>query len=335
MLPTPEPRKPEANETRHCHADSSAIVARKEAQLKKKIGTPQQLNKLDKIELILGKREVNRLDLGVVPRPVLRCGIPLQKPAEDYLVHTSRDGNCELNVEASPRYGMPFGRDLITPLWLFSEAYAQKSRTVRFHSGRAMLRSMGLNEDGRTFKWVTGSIERNFGATWEFTIQQELMGRIRRERHYFRLVSSAVLWFTPNRNQLDFEGEGFQNAITLTEEAYALAQKRGYQARLEIETVAALSHSPGAMRLFMLLRDRCAQVPEHKSHGWIPLTGPAGLDIEMGAAKYTEQRKWRVKVKKWLEEIGRVWPECPTEIHEGKDGFYRLQIPRCLPAGRE
>ena len=69
---------------------------------------------------------------------------------------------------------MPFGRDLITPLWLFSEAYAKKSRTIRFPSGRAMLRSMGLHEDGHSFRWVTGSIERCFGATWEFTIEQEI-----------------------------------------------------------------------------------------------------------------------------------------------------------------
>ena len=298
------------------------------------MSTAQKLNKLTKIELVLDKREENRLDLGVVPRPVLRCGIPLQKPAKDYLVHTSRDGNCELNVVADPRYGMPFGRDLLTPLWLFSEVYAQKSRTIRFKSGREMLRSMGLSEQGHSFKWVTGSIERNFGATWEFTIEQEFMNKIRRDRHYFRLVSSATLWFNQDTNQLDFEGESFQNTITLTEEAYALALKRGYQARMELETIANLSQSPGATRLFMILRDRCAQVPEHKQYGWIPLTGPQGLDVELGVNPYAEQRNWRRNVKKWLEEIKRYWPECPTEIHEGRDGYYRLMVPRLPGPGK-
>ena len=65
------------------------------------------------------------------------------------------------------------------------------------------------------------------------------------------------------------------------------------------------------------------------------MNGPAGLDVEMGVKPYERQRDWRRKVSEWLEEIKRVWPECPTEIHEGKDGFYRLQIPRRLPAGRE
>lgn len=301
--------------------------------MRKTTVTAQKKNKFDKIELVLDKREENRLDIGVVPRPVLRCGIPLQKPAKDYLIHTSRDGNCTLKVKADPEFGMPFGRDLMTPLWLFSEVYAQKSRTIRFNSGRAMLRSMGLNEDGRTFKWVTGSIERNFGATWEVSIEQQIMNRVRRERHYFRLVSSAVLWFNQDRNQLEFESDGFQNTITLTEEAYALALKRGYQARMELEAVAALSQSPGATRLFMILRDRCAQVPEHKQYGWIPLTGPAGLDIEMGVNPYTEQASWRYQVRKWLDEVHRVWPESPTEIHKGRDGFYRLKVPRRLPPG--
>ena len=102
------------------------------------------------------------------------------------------------------------------------------------------------------------------------------MNPVRRERHYFRLVSSAVLWFTMDRRQLDFEGEGFSNEITLTEEAYELALKRGYQARLELEVVSALSQSPGAMRLYMILRDRSATVPESKLYAWMPLTGPGG-----------------------------------------------------------
>jgi len=302
--------------------------------MKQKNGTAQTHNKLDKIELILSKRDENRLDIGVMPRPVLRCGIPLQKPEKDYLVHTSRDGNCTLKVKADPEYGMPFGRDLITPLWLFSEVYAQKSRTISFSSGRAMLRSMGLHEDGRTFKWVTGSIERNFGATWELTIEQVIMNRVRRDRHYFRLVSSATLWFTPHRDQLDFEGQGFQNSITLTEEAYALALKRGYQAKLELEVLAELSQSPGATRLYMILRDRAAAIHESKSYAWIPLTGLQGLDLQMGVKPYAEQRNWRRNVKDWLDEIKHYWPECPTEIHEGRDGIYRLKVPRLSAPGK-
>jgi hypothetical protein len=297
-----------------------------------KTPTPQSRNTLTKIELVLEKREQERLDIGIAPRPVLRCGLPLKKPAKDYLVHASRDGNCSLKVKADPEFGMPFGRDLLTPLWLFSEAYAQKSRTIRFESGRAMLRSMGLNEDGHTFKWVTGSIERNFGATWEFDIEQERLGKIRRDRHYFRLVSRATLWFNKDDGQLALDGDDFQNSITLTEEAYALALHRGYQARLELETVAAISNAPGATRLFLILRDRCAEIPEHKPYDWIPLTGPTGLDLEIGVKPYGEQKKWRQIVKKWLKEIRAFWPECPTEICKGRDGWYRLKIYPAKPA---
>ena len=115
------------------------------ARRSNKTPTPQSRNTLAKIELVLEKREQDRLDVGIAPRPVLRCGLPLKQPKPDYLVHASRDGNCSLKVKADPEFGMPFGRDLLTPLWLFSEAFAQKSRTIRFKSGRAMLRSMGLN----------------------------------------------------------------------------------------------------------------------------------------------------------------------------------------------
>jgi hypothetical protein len=196
---------------------------------------------------------------------------------------------------------------------------------------------MGLNEDGRTFKWVTHSIERNFGATWEITIEHEYAAKVRKDRHYFRLVSAAMLWFNKNRDQLDFDADGFQNSITLTEEAYALAMKRGYQARLELEVIAHLSQSPGATRLFMILRDRAAKVPEHKPYAWIPLTGPYGLDYELGVKPYPRQRDWRKLVSKWLEEIARFWPDSPKpdDIHQGHDGFYRLKVPRAPAPGHE
>lgn len=296
----------------------------------KNMKTARASNKLQKIELILKQREEERLEIGVAPRPVLRCGIPLLRPAKDYLVHEARDGNCTLTVTADPRYGMPFGRDLITPVWLYSEAYSQKTRTIHFESGRSMLRSMSLNEDGYTFKWVTGSLERNFGATWEFTIDHEFRNRVRRERQWFRLVSKACLWFTKDKDQLDLAADGFENVITLTEDAYAFAMKRGYQAKLELQVLAALSPSPGATRLYMILRDRCAQVPEHKPYTWIPITGPAGLDTQMGVTPYGETRRWKHLLKKWLVEIRRYWPECPDgdDIHQGPDGFWRLQIPR-------
>jgi hypothetical protein len=286
---------------------------------------------------LLDKRSENRLDIGTIPRPVLRCGIPLKKPKAGYLIHTSQDGNCTLKVKADPEFGMPHGRDLLTPLWLFSEAYARKSAVIRFRSGREMLRSMGLNEDGRTFRWVTDSIERSFGATWEFTIWREFGGKVARERHYFKLVRRARLWFTKDRDQLDFSEEGFENIIELTEDAYELAMERGYQARVELEVVAKLSQSPGATRLFMILRDRAAEVPEHKPYTWIPLSGPEGLDLQMGVKAYANQRRWRQLLRGWLEEIGRYWPQCPKpeDIHEGRDRYHRLKVRRAHEAGRE
>lgn len=297
----------------------------------------QKKNRPEKVELILDKRDANRLDIGIVPRPVLRCGIPLQKPDAGYLVHTSQDGNCTLNVVADPRFGMPYGRDLITPLWLFSEAYARKSPVIRFRSGREMLRSMGMPETGYSFRWVTGSLERNFGATWEFIIEREFMGRVSRDRGRFRLERFTRLWFTKDRDQLDFNEDGFENIIELTSDAFALAMKRGYQARLELEVIAALSQSPGATRLFMILRDRAALVPEHKPYAWIPLTGPQGIDVEMGVKPYANQKLWRQNVKRWLEEIRRYWPQCPTpeDVHQGRDGYFRLKVRRAHPAGRE
>lgn len=296
--------------------------------------TPNKQNKLIKAETVIDLREKGRLDIGVMPRPVLRCGIPLQKPPKDYLEHISWDGNCTLSLTAHPRHGMPFGRDLLMPLWLYSEAYAQKSRTIRFDSGRSILRAMGLREDGDSFQWLTGSMNRNFYATWTHIIEQEVGTRVRQLPYIFHLVESAELWLTRDKRQLSFTAGGYENSITLTHPAYEFAMHRGYQAKVELNVVSALSASPGACRLFMILRDRCAMIPSHKPHGWIPISGTHGLDSQMGVKPYENQKLWRQTLRRWLADIRRHWPECPDGkmIQQGAvDEFWRLQIPRCLP----
>lgn len=289
----------------------------------------QQLNKLEEIAETLELRGKGALVVGTVPRPVVRNHLPLLHPASDYLVHTTRDGNCEMTVTADARYGMPFGRDPLVQLWLFSEAVRQKNRTIRFRSGREMLQSMGLKESTYNKRWARDALKRSFGATWEVVIKHSVgEGRHQEELRSFRLTSGHSLWFDDKTRQLVLDSG--ENSITLSEEAYALALKKGYQAHFEIKTVAALSSIPGAMRLFLILRDRCSVLTE--DHGWIPITGPTGLDTQLGVAPYANQRLWRQTLREWLEEIKERWPECPTEIHEGRrDGHYRLMITPAEP----
>jgi hypothetical protein len=289
--------------------------------------TRQQRNRQREIEIINTKRDARRLDIGYMPREVVRCGIPLSKPRRDYLIHTARDGNGVLKVKADPEFGMPFGRDPLSALWLFTEARERKSPIVEFESPRQLLLSIGLPVDGYTYEWAVGSFERNFGATWEYSIEDAYRAGKVKERIWLRLVRRAVLWYNTKPDQMALEGDGFKYRVELTDEAFELAMKG---ARVEIETCAALSQSPGEMRLFMILRDRCATVPQG-DYSFIPLTGTYGLDKQMGVQSYANQKLWRQKVRRWLHDVDEFWPSCPKEIYQGGDGKFRLKIEYVAP----
>jgi hypothetical protein len=287
--------------------------------------TRQRRNKLQRIEIINTKREYGRLDTGYMPREMQSTGIPLKKPHKDYLIHVARNGNGVLKVKADPEFGMPFGRDPLTSLWLFSAAKENNSPIVTFDSPRQLLLNMGLPVDGYTYKWAVGSFERNFGATWEYTIEDNFLRGKVKDRRWLRLVDRAVLWYNTSPEQMALEGDDFKFRIELTPSAFEMAKKG---ALIELETVAALAPAPGPMRLFMILRERCARVAEGE-HEWIGLTGEYGLDKQMGISQpYKDQHDWRKWLRRWLRSVAEWWPDCPTpdDIHQDRQGYFRLQI---------
>jgi hypothetical protein len=89
-----------------------------------------------------------------------------------------------------------------------------------------------------------------------------------------------------------------------------------------------LRQSIGALQLYLLLRDRCAQIDlKEKSHGWIPIHGPNSLESQLGWVRGPKPEMVRWHVTQWLRMIRTgVWPECPGEIHKGGDGNWRLPI---------
>src|SRR5580658_2921214 len=180
------------------------------------------MSTLEKLVLIREDRETGLApDLGKMVPHFQRCGFPLQKPPADYLTHERHDGDIKIVLEASPRFGMPFGADILTLLWCFTTALDHKSRTIRFHAAANILRDMNLPPDGRNYKAVVNSFKRIYGASYFFEWSEIIPGKGKRTRSFKRsLFDSLSLWFHENDDQIPLQGKGFENEIVLSDFAW-------------------------------------------------------------------------------------------------------------------
>lgn len=270
-------------------------------------------DKFEKLVLIREDKERGiKPDVGKMMPHFQRCGFPLKKPAPDYLEHIRHDGDIKITLEASRRFGMPFGADILTLLWCFTTAMDRKSRTLKFKAANMILRDMGLPPQTYNYRAVVKSFERIFGCkyTFEWT---EVGPRGWKKKHLMQAVlfDRLSLWFNENDDQMPLEGEGFENEIVLSEFAWKWLKRTSW---FETQPAYALRKVPGAIQLYFIISSRGPRLKGPGDLCEIPLTGPDGLDNQIGGVTYENQRMWRKRVKGWLQEIKTGWTDCPAEV---------------------
>jgi len=80
---------------------------------------------------------------------------------------------------------------------------------------------------------------------------------------------------------------------------------------VDTEVVRALANNPGCLDLYTWLTWRCYQAREVQR---IPLFGPMGLGSQLGVQDYARERKFRERIRQWLELVRLCWPECPAVV---------------------
>lgn len=265
-----------------------------------------------------------------------RCGFPLQKPPADYLTHTRHDGDIKITITANGEYGMPYGADVLTLLWCFSAAIKQKRREIRFRFGSKLLREMGLPPNGRNYRALVASFKRIYGATYFFDWKDSSKS-YQGKRH--NLIDEYRLWFSEDEN--DDSAEAVQNRIILSEFAWDWLNRCPW---IEVEPAYTMRQTPGAIQLYFAIANRAPRLRGPGDLVDIPLTGPDGLDKQLGGAIYTGyegQKRWRQLLRTWLAQIRVGWPKCPAELVDltdtpygkssGKRGWH-LRISWCEPS---
>jgi len=71
------------------------------------------------------------------------------------------------------------------------------------------------------------------------------------------------------------------------------------------------AHFERYRNLYMWVCWRCWTVQNREA---VPLFGPGGLVHQLGVGGYTERRKFRQTIKRWLSVTRSLWPSCPATL---------------------
>jgi hypothetical protein len=252
-------------------------------------------------------RDEGRQEIAFGARPFILCGLPIRRPADGSLRHSRRNGRFFLEVVGHPDYGLPFGQDRLIPLWIATQAVRQQSRTIEFESASQILHEWGLPQNGSHYRRLADGFRRIFGSTIFFGTSEAMAqaevwdcGRL----HFFERMR---LWFRPELSGSGAPAPG--NLVTLSEAFWD--EIRTHPVPVEAEVVRGLANNPGCLDLYTWLTWRCFQC---RSEELIPLFGAFGLASQLGVQEYERDRKFRERLRRWLELVRLYWPECPARV---------------------
>ena len=264
-------------------------------------------------------REQRTQELCFASRPFVLCGLPVRALPAGQLMYEKRNGQFVLQITGHPKFGVPFGQDRIVPIFLATLAVQQKSPVIRFGSAGETLEVFGMHKGGTEYRRLVAAFERIFGATIFFGTDQ-LRGTVRMvQQSRFNFLREAQLWYN-KRPEQPVLSDQFENVIVLSNEFYQ--EITAHPIPTDLDAVRTLGSSPAVLDLFMWLAYRCFSARSEES---VPIFGALGLAAQLGNVQYARPRKFRERLKSWLEVIRAMWPECPARID--KSGNYLVIRP--------
>jgi hypothetical protein len=287
-------------------------------------------NRLEALTRIRETRKDKSQEIGYASRPFLLCNLPIRKVAEGVLVWERRNGRFYLRIEASPKFGLPFGSDRLIPILVATLAVLQQSREVHLGSAAEICRLVGMDTGGYSYRRIMEGFQRVFSSTIYFGSDRTATDSM--------LDASRVAFFDRMKLWYDSSGkaakgnqhERHENVIYLSEPFWQELQH--HRIPVDLNVVRALKDAPANLDFFLWLTFRSWTVPKG-AVARIPLFGPDGLTAHLGSVEYGSPRRFRQKVKEWLGVINAAWSDCPATV----DGEYLLLRhaeainPRVLP----
>lgn len=255
------------------------------------------------------------------------------RPPTSELIHRPQNVKLFLEIVAHPCFGLPFGQDCLIPLWTATLAVKKKSRVVHFNGAAQLLDFLQFPKDGLHYRRIIEGCQRIFAASIFFGTDEEQEGGKVFDWARFHFFDHMRLWF----NRADFQNspgpDRAENVITLSEGFYEEINQ--HPIPVERHVVAGLANAPGLLDFYVWIVWKSWTVKADPIR--IPLFGPQGLQGQLGAARYSRNKRFRQTLRRWLERIKLFWPECPAE--PSQDGRFlivrsssRTPAVRCVSA---
>jgi len=227
------------------------------------------------------------------------------------LLYERRNGHFQLQITGHPEFGLPFGQDRFILIFLATLAVRQKSQTVRFPSGAAVLEMFGMAKGGKEYRRIVAAFERIFGATIFFGTEENTTTSKVVHRARFNFMREAKIWYEG--------GAGSESIVVLSDEFFAEVMAHPIPA--DLDPIALLVASPGALDLFLWLSYRSFTAKTQQS---IPLFGSFGLIAQLGCVEYSRPRRFTAKLEEWLQLIRLIRPGSGAYVDQSRR---RLIIP--------
>lgn len=150
-----------------------------------------------------------------------------------------------------------------------TQAVKQGNRVIRFRSAGAILRDLGMPEDGPHYRRLWDGFQRIFASTIYFGTEPDSTPKRVWDVERFHFFDRLRLWRKPVVALQDAEES---NLIALSETFWHEIQE--HPIPIKANVVRALLNNAGALDLYIWLSWRCFTAKGQES---IPLFGPNGL----------------------------------------------------------
>jgi hypothetical protein len=244
-------------------------------------------------------------------RPLVMCGIPLRKLKEPYYMR--RSGPYVVELIGSQMLGVPYGQDRLIPIFLatlFMSQNCPADNTVRFLYARDILRLFELPENGSHYRKLREGFKR-----WQKTLisleKVNAKGRTVGPWESIALIPTGHLW-----SDDEVERDDLPNEVTLS--ARWADEIRKHPIPVDLQTVRALTHCPGALDFYLWQswRSYCITEDTH-----VPLEGDTGLFAQVGCLSGQPSKELRRLLKRWQQMVKQCWRDCPNEVSEDGNSF--------------
>jgi len=277
----------------------------------------QQKEQVAKIQV---DRPLQSQEMGWLFRPLALCPFP-SKPLKKRIIFKGqevdagletlwqrRSGKLTISITADPRFGIPYGQDILIVLYLAVEARRQSSRKIVVNFYRDLMEMFGINANsGYKYRAVQASMARIRNALYKWELDQ---GPTRETGGNYLYIEEWDLYFDPKNPQ---QRPLWDQYILLSERFWYEINK--HKIPFNLEAARHLKTKPAYLNFYLWLSYRVWNAWDECPGGnvLIPYWGDCGLQSQMSSI--IEQRyNFRIQVKNWLTAVKELWPRCPVAI---------------------